>query len=94
MDHDKRYIYRKKLEKFCHEYSTIPHTAKKQRAHFQRHFICVFRSGIVGIRDPDMMDIKDKMANARKHRFLFLKSQFINKLIKHLRYHKSDKTHS
>ncbi|PKK73587.1 hypothetical protein RhiirC2_775830 [Rhizophagus irregularis] len=45
-------------------------------------------------KPPPADNITDKLHHARQHRFLFLCSQYINKLIQHLKYHKRSPLHT
>lgn len=93
INHDKRYIYRKRFDNFRQKYSLNNRTAKKQHARFKRRCDRVFHSTHKQITDPIHMDMEYKLAVTKKHRFLFLNhTLLINKSIKHLRYHKFDKS--
>ncbi|PKY54948.1 hypothetical protein RhiirA4_548492 [Rhizophagus irregularis] len=77
-------MYKKKFINFKHIYSNNARTRRKQYQRFQRRCKRIFRLG-----NPNAPDtLEDKLIMAKKHRFLFLESQYIDKPIKHLKYSK------
>ncbi|RGB22406.1 hypothetical protein C1646_776142, partial [Rhizophagus diaphanus] len=91
-------MYCKRLRNF-QSYHHGPHpTSKKQRSRFERACQSVFTGRRPRFdkykntrqnKHTPSDDIKDKLRQARMHRFLFLPSQHINKPIQHLKYHKN-----
>lgn len=64
--------------------------SRKQKRRFERACKSIFNNRHQGPnKPPPANNITDKLHHARQHRFLFLPSQYINKLIQHLKYHKS-----
>uniref|UniRef100_U9T2B7 DUF8211 domain-containing protein n=1 Tax=Rhizophagus irregularis (strain DAOM 181602 / DAOM 197198 / MUCL 43194) TaxID=747089 RepID=U9T2B7_RHIID len=84
----KRHMYRKCLAKFEHSWSPNLRTQKQQDIRFKRSCRRVFNK----MRLPPNHKVtnQDYLATARRHHFLFMKSQKIKAPIRHLSYKQCD----
>lgn len=80
--HGNVHMYRKRLANFSITPSTNPRVRKAQEIRFQRACRRIFNMPEHNRRD----DYRHKIITAQRYRFLFLKSQYINKPVKHLKY--------
>ncbi|POG59559.1 uncharacterized protein OCT59_006103 [Rhizophagus irregularis] len=77
-----KHIYRKKLTNFSIERSHNPRVSKAQEIHFDRAKRRIFHK-----KEHNLLDLEHhKIATAQRYRFMFTKSQFVLRLIKHLLY--------
>uniref|UniRef100_U9U9B2 DUF8211 domain-containing protein n=1 Tax=Rhizophagus irregularis (strain DAOM 181602 / DAOM 197198 / MUCL 43194) TaxID=747089 RepID=U9U9B2_RHIID len=84
----KKYMYRKCLAKLEHSWSPNLRTQKQQDIRFKRSCRRVFNK----LRPPPdhKVNNQDYLAIARRHHFLFMKSQKINAPVRHLSYKQCD----
>ncbi|PKB92420.1 hypothetical protein RhiirA5_444750, partial [Rhizophagus irregularis] len=82
-------MYRKRLDNFRSHHSDSSKRSKKQKSRFQRACRSVFYNRGNQKKSHRRVDtLEEKLHRAKQHRFLFLPSQYINKPIQHLKFHK------
>ncbi|CAB5205707.1 unnamed protein product [Rhizophagus irregularis] len=93
-----RRMYRKRLNNFCSSHSDSSTRSKKQKSRFERAIRSVFNNRGNNQNSHRRVDtLEEKLRQAKHYRFLFLPSQYLNKPLQHLKYHKRlvlrDETH-
>ncbi|PKC54892.1 hypothetical protein RhiirA1_476492 [Rhizophagus irregularis] len=94
--YNNRSMYRKCLDNFQAQHQLQKDSRnRKQKRRFEQACKSVFNNRHQGPNKPPPADnITDKLHHARQYRFLFLPSQYINKLIQYLKYHKKSPLHT
>ncbi|PKK65935.1 hypothetical protein RhiirC2_785446 [Rhizophagus irregularis] len=89
-------MYCKRLDNFQVQHQLQKNNRnRKQKRRFERACKSVFNNRHQSPnKPPPANNITDKLHRARQHRFLFLPSQYINKPIQHLKYHKRSPLHT
>ncbi|EXX76955.1 hypothetical protein RirG_028280 [Rhizophagus irregularis DAOM 197198w] len=82
LKHNNTHMYRKRLDNFSPKYSDNDKTKKRQETRFARLCKRIFNKPEHNRRNTT----RHQLNTARRYRFLFLPSQYINKPIKHLIY--------
>jgi hypothetical protein len=77
-------MYRKQYSKLEFTPSSHNHVQLKQEARFKHTYACIFKTQ----SNNPIIELNDQLLAARKYKFLYLKSQYINKPIYHLKYKK------
>ncbi|EXX53223.1 hypothetical protein GLOIN_2v1678232 [Rhizophagus irregularis DAOM 181602=DAOM 197198] len=84
-----RRMYRKRLNNFCSSHSDSSTRSKKQKSRFERAIRSVFNNRGNNQNSHRRVDtLEEKLRQAKHYRFLFLPSQYVNKPLQHLKYHK------
>ncbi|PKY51912.1 hypothetical protein RhiirA4_469230, partial [Rhizophagus irregularis] len=82
LEYGNKHMYRKRLTDFQFQQSKYLNVREKQETRFLRSCRRVFKTKEQNI--PDLN--RHRLRAALRHRFLFLKSQYVNKPVKHLLY--------
>ncbi|PKC58942.1 hypothetical protein RhiirA1_540776 [Rhizophagus irregularis] len=82
LEYGNKHMYRKRLTDFQLKQSNCLKVKEKQETRFLRACRRVFKTKEQNIPDPN----RHRLRTAQRYRFLFLKSQYINKPVKHLQY--------
>ncbi|CAG8666845.1 uncharacterized protein OCT59_026587 [Rhizophagus irregularis] len=77
-----RYMYKKRYNNFSHNYSINNSTKKKQEARFKRNCTRIYNKN----NKLRILNDRQKLRSAVRHRFLTSISQYIDKPVTHLRY--------
>ncbi|CAB5128399.1 unnamed protein product [Rhizophagus irregularis] len=82
LEYGNKHMYRKRLTGFQLKQSNYLKVKEKQEIRFLRACRRVFKTKDQNIPDPN----RHRLRTAQRYHFLFLKSQYINKPVKHLKY--------